>query len=65
MLNSDTSEEFIVRWYIPQLAEWVTVGTYRRIEQARSAEDLFHEKLRKNWSGEIRTAVLRSTEEEV
>ena len=62
---NNVSVQYQVKWYVPQLAEWIVVGIERTEERALEIETHFQAKLRKNWTGNIQTAVIQITEVEV
>lgn len=57
---------YIVKWWMPVLADWIKVGDYRTLGQARDAEACFTRKLSEHWSGmsQIKTAIVEVTETE-
>lgn len=58
-------KRYIVRWYVPALAEWIEVITVSGLEQARASEAFFRRGIVKHWIGELRTAIVEVTEIEI
>lgn len=61
----DKLKRFIVRWYVPALAQWIDVATGRSLDQAQELETHFRKSMREVWTGELRVAIVRINEEVV
>lgn len=54
-----------LKWYVPALADWLKVDTYRTEEAARSGLCFFRRQMQQHWQGELKTSIVKVMEEEV
>lgn len=56
---------YVVKWYVPQLGDWVRVGEYGTLDRAQGAMDRFVITLRRNWTGEPQVAIVEVAERQI
>ena len=56
---------YVVRWYIPVLAQWIDVSKGRTLEEARESELFFRKKMLNVWVGDLQLGIVEIREREI